>query len=488
MTAFLPSLDRGAGDNLQEQIVRQFITAITEGGLRPGQRLPSVRESAARWCVSRNTVVLAYERLEAEGYVEARSSSGTFVHRMPPGARRAITTPSAGLEAGESRRPRPARSSLDPAFVDDGQHRPLQAVPLSLGFGSNMPLYRAREWRRVVQRLLAPDGWRGGGQFQPNAGLPFLRETLARWLTARHGLPVDARQVIVVAGLQQAHSIIARALLRPNRSVMLEDPCYIGKRRLYEAFGEGVRPVPVDEHGINLHDTSFDGVGLAVVNPGCHVPLNVTLPLGRRRQFLAAARAAGTLVVEESMYDLLSLDDDLPSLLSLGGGQGVIHAGLFAPTLGGGVMLGYLVVPWAELQAVIETKLLMDNGLPWLEQEALARLIDSGELDQLLRRTRTVMMRRRQMVLDAQRRHLGEVTHVGTGKAPRMSWLLPEQWPDTPTFVARAAEAGIYIPGRYPLVPASGMKSPINARIISHGYGEVDDQEIDRVFSLLAAL
>ncbi|MFT9090236.1 MAG: winged helix-turn-helix domain-containing protein, partial [Gluconacetobacter sp.] len=89
MTAFLPSLDRGAGDNLQEQIVRQFITAITEGGLRPGQRLPSVRESAARWCVSRNTVVLAYERLEAEGYVEARSSRGPFVHRLPPGAPRA---------------------------------------------------------------------------------------------------------------------------------------------------------------------------------------------------------------------------------------------------------------------------------------------------------------------------------------------------------------------------------------------------------------
>ncbi|MFT8421269.1 MAG: winged helix-turn-helix domain-containing protein [Gluconacetobacter sp.] len=114
MTAFLPSLDRGAGDNLQEQIVRQFITAITEGGLRPGQRLPSVRESAVRWCVSRNTVVLAYERLEAEGYVEARSSSGTFVHRMPPGARRAITTPTPGLGAGESRGPPPPLGGRPP--------------------------------------------------------------------------------------------------------------------------------------------------------------------------------------------------------------------------------------------------------------------------------------------------------------------------------------------------------------------------------------
>ncbi|GBQ21196.1 GntR family transcriptional regulator [Gluconacetobacter sacchari DSM 12717] len=488
MTPFLPSLDRGADDNLQEQIVRQFIAAIVAGALRPGQRLLSVRESAARWRVSRNTVVLAYERLGAEGYIEPRSSSGTFVHRMPPGARRAIATPSAGLEAGESLRPRPADSLFDQAFVDDRRHGSSQSVALSLGFGSNVPLYRAREWRRVVQRLLVHDGWKGGGQFQPNAGLPFLRDMLARWLTARHGLPVDARQVIVVAGLQQAHSIIARALSRHDRAVMLEDPCYVGKRRLYEACGAGIRPVPVDEHGISLHDAAFEGVGLAVVNPGCHVPLGVTLPLARRRQLLAAARAAGALLVEESMYDLLSLDDDLPSLLALAGGQGVIHAGLFAPTLGGGVMLGYLVVPWAELQAVLETKLLMDNGLPWLEQEALARLIDTGELDQILRRTRTVMMRRRQAVLDAQRRHLGEVTHVGIGKAPRMSWLLPSRWPDTATFVARGAQAGIYVPGRYPLVPESGRKSLISGRIISHGYGEVDDGEIDRVFALLAGL
>ena len=130
-----------------------------------------------------------------------------------------------------------------------------------------------------------------------------------------------------------------------------------------------------------------------------------------------------TPIFEESMFDLLMLEGKFtPSLLSLSGGQNVIHAGLFAPALGGGMMLGYMVVPWPLLPAILDAKLILDNGLPWLEQEALARFIDSGDLDDFLKRRRMSLMRRQEHLVSAMTHQWGNFSIFNASQAPRMSW------------------------------------------------------------------
>ena len=144
-------------------------------------------------------------------------------------------------------------------------------------------------------------------------------------------------------------------------------------------------------------------------------------------------------------------------------------------------MLGYLIVPWALLPAVIDAKLIMDNGLPWLEQEALARFIDAGDLDNLLKRNRTIMMRRRDYLLSAMKENLGEIAVLGAGHAPRLSWFLPPEFPDTASYVSRVKERNVYIPGEYPLRPSAAPPMPELDRLVSHGYGEVSDDELEKV-------
>lgn len=306
-------------------------------------------------------------------------------------------------------------------------------------------------------------------------------------MTARHGLSIDAQQVIVITGLQQAHSLVARALLSPGMKVALEDPCYIGKRRLYETLGMTLVNAPVDGKGLRMAGLDLEDINLVCVNPGCQVPTNVSLSLPRRRQLIALAGQSETHVFEESMFDLLALDGTAtPSLLTLSGGKNVLHAGLFAPALGGGVMLGYLIVPWALLPAVLDAKLLMDNGLPWLEQEALARFIDAGDLDNLLKRNRTIMMRRRDYLLDAMKHQLGEITILGTSHAPRLSWFLPPAFPDTASYVSNVKERNVYIPGEYPLHPAAASPMSGLDRLVSHGYGEVSEEELEKVVQVFA--
>ena len=485
---FMPQLDRASREGLQKQIIRQIIAAIAAGSLRPDEPLPGIREASVRWGVSRNTVVLVFEYLETEGYLQTRPSRGTFVHPSPPCSTSSVVM--LGNERGMEAASLGGQVWPDQAFIGDpARYSGTQDGVFNLGFGSDMPLYRFPAWQKTIERLLLRDNWRRGGEFQPNAGLPFLRSALARWLNLRHGVAIDPQQILVITGLQQAHSIIAHALLQKGDSVILEDPCYPGKRQLYEKLGMHIVDGAIDRKGLKLAELAPEQARLLCVNPGCHIPTNVTLSLPRRKQIASLAVQDRCLVFEESMYDLLSLEKKpLPSLLSLTEGRNLLHAGLFAPCLGGGLMLGYLVVPWALLPAVLEAKLLTGNGLPWLEQEALARMIDTGELDNALRRTRVVMMRRREAFMAALERFLGRLEFCGTEHAPRLSWFMPGHHGCVADFIAKAENAGIRFPGNY---AAPGIRStaglPELQSLISHGYGEVPEESADTLFARLRA-
>ncbi|GAC88109.1 transcriptional regulator [Gluconobacter thailandicus F149-1 = NBRC 100600] len=495
MVMFLPFLDRQSGESLQKQIVRQLAAAISSGTLRPGEPLAGIRECATNWGVSRNTVMLALEHLEAEGYVEKRPSRGTYVHQTPPHSSEAAAETIALAEPDDITGADSVGSRPERTFADQN-HSDFSSINLAgqvnLGFGSDQPVYRSLEWKRTIQKLFQYENWKSGGQFQSNAGLPFLRNTLARWLTARHGTAVDERQVIIISGLQQAHSLIAQALLSPEMKVALEAPCYIGKRLLYEKMGMGIVDIPVNGKGVGIAGMDLSDVQLLCVNPGCQVPTNATLSLPRRRQLLALAARNRTPVFEESMFDFLTLDGkSVPSLLSLSGGKTVIHAGLFAPALGGGMMLGYMVVPWPLLPAVLDTKLITDNGLPWLEQEALARFMDAGDLDEFLKRRRMTLMRRRDHLVSAMQHHLGEFRIFNARQAPRISWFLPAGVPDSATYVSKARKLNLQIPGDYPLRSATDplTTDPASAdfrRLISHGYGELAESGIEQAAQLIA--
>ena len=486
---FVPQLDRNAREGLQKQIMRQIIAAIASGMLRPNTPLPGIREASIRWGVSRNTVVLVFDNLETEGYLQTRPSRGTFIHPTPPCSTSSVAL--LGNERGAAAASLGGPSWPGQAFIGDpAQDSGAPDGVFNLGFGSDMPLYRFPAWQKTIERLLLRDNWKRGGEFQPNAGLPFLRSTLARWLHLRHGVAIDPQQIIIITGLQQAHSIIAHALLKTGDSVILEDPCYPGKRQLYEKLGMRVINGAIDRKGLKLADLAPEQARLLCVNPGCHIPTNVTLSQPRRKHIATLAMQDRCLVLEESMYDLLSFEKKpLPSLLSLTGGRNLLHAGLFAPCLGGGLMLGYLVVPWAFLPAVLEAKLLTGNGLPWLEQEALARMVDSGELDNALRRTRVVMMRRREVFMASLERFFGRMEFCGTEHAPRLSWFLPGAFGKVDAFLASAEKAGIRFPGNY---AAAGTRSrsglPELHNLVSHGYGELAEEDIPALFSRLTNL
>jgi GntR family transcriptional regulator/MocR family aminotransferase len=410
---------RGAGDPpLQVQLYSAIRAGVLDGRLGPGERLPSSRALGEDLGLSRNTVLGAYDRLVAEGYLVARAASGVFVAADVPADLGQQAVPKAG-PTGFSQRGRrliAAAPAMAVAAGDPGL-RPFMVGP-ALG---EFPL---ESWRRLTNRRMRRPaiGLLASGDPQ---GLPALRAALADYLTEARGLICSAENVLVVSGAQQALDLVGRVLLDPGDIAVVEDPGYPGVSEALSAVGAKLEPVPVDAQGLDPeHLAQLPGpVKLVAVTPSHQFPLGGTMPLARRLGLLALARQRGCMIVEDD-YDCeyRYSGPPLPALQGLdGGGQGgeerVIYVGTFSKVLFPGLRLGYLVLPPRLVAGFVRAKTTADGHAPSLPQAVLADFIADGHLAQHVRRMRKLYRERQQVLLQALQRFCGSALRVGPAEA-----------------------------------------------------------------------
>jgi GntR family transcriptional regulator len=68
---------------MYQQVVEGVKEAVARGGLKPGDKLPAVRELAMELTINHNTVAKAYQELEREGVIEVIRGRGTFIAQSP---------------------------------------------------------------------------------------------------------------------------------------------------------------------------------------------------------------------------------------------------------------------------------------------------------------------------------------------------------------------------------------------------------------------
>jgi GntR family transcriptional regulator/MocR family aminotransferase len=241
-TAALPNiqLETDAVFPLHQQLYAELRAAILAGRIAAGTQLPATRTLAHELGVSRNTVLDAYAQLLAEGYVEGKMGSGTYVNTALPDellqVHAKITTPP---PSSASRKPsrRGALLAATPVSIAWDRGRP-QAFRPGLPTFETFPFaiwarLTMRRWRNPPPELLS---------YGDPAGYRPLREAIADYLIAARGVRCSAEQVIVVAGSQQGLDLAARVLLDVGDKVWLEDPGYIGARGALRSAGAVMRP------------------------------------------------------------------------------------------------------------------------------------------------------------------------------------------------------------------------------------------------------
>ena len=391
-------VERASAVPLYRQIYDAVRSAILDGRLRGGLRLPSTRLLAQELGVSRNIVVLAFEQLLAEGYLEAKTGAGTSVAKTMPEEFLHVGRRSALQGGSRERKPLSKRgekiSSLTSSVHALSPAARLAPFQYGLPALDELPLELwgrlvARHFRKATREML------GHGD---SAGLGILREAIASYVGVARGVRCSPSQVIVVNGSQQAIDLAARVLLDPDDCAVVENPGYVGARSALLAAGIRLFPVPVDRDGLSMPTLrrAHPDAKLLYVTPSHQFPLGVVLSLARRLELLDWAARNGTWIFEDDYDSEYRYESrPIPALQGLDQEGRVIYVGTLSKVLFPAIRFGYLIVPEDLVQPFVAARALTDLSSPQVEQAALAEFISEGHLASHIRRMRSLYMERR---------------------------------------------------------------------------------------------
>ena len=407
-------VDRAAGTPLAVQISAQLQSSVTGGVLRAGDRLPSSRDLAATLGVSRTVVTNAYARLFAEGWLEGRHGSGTYVADVtpPPVTQHAAAARVAGPAAPEG-----------PAEADETVNEPARrvATPPAASPPGLIDLQPGISWAEGIEPAAWRRAWREAGAHLPSRwpdphGLPELRAEIAAYLRRSRGLAVTQAQVLITQGVSSGLALLADALLTPGDKAGMEEPGYATGREVLCRAGARVVPCRVDAHGILPEELPGD-LRLLYTTPAHQYPLGGRLPVSRRQALVAWARATGAVVVEDDYDSEFRYDvGPLPALHSMGPDV-IVYLGTASKILATAFGAGWLVAPPALVGRLAALRPRLGVRIPEPVQHATLALLRSGDLERHVRKMRLEYARRRAALVDGLTRAGRDAASAGPAPA-----------------------------------------------------------------------
>ncbi len=476
-------LDANSPIPLYEQLYAHLRQQILQGELPAGTRLPSSRNLAQKCGVARITVTQAYEQLQVEGYVEARTGAGTYVAA-------GLAQPDGAAPGRHTKRFRPQLTPWGERVQQQAYAHPRPEAPgrvgplIDFGFGRSFPhIFPYDIWRRLLARYLSTDDIMLS-RYGSVAGFDPLREAIADYLSRLRGVHCVPEQVVIVSGAQQALDILSRLLLRPGDNVLVENPGYTDACAIFTVQGAKLLPLPVDGHGCVVAEIPAGTTArLAFLTPSNQFPQGGALPVQRRLALLEWARQAGALVIEDDYDGELRYDArPVGSLQGLDQDGRVVYLGTFSKVLFPALRLGYAVLPPALVEPFLQAKQVVDRGAPTLTQAAVADFIREGHFERHLRRLRKTYGRRHSLLVCAVREQLGPGVCFAHEPAGLHLMLFLPPHVDEETAVHRALEAGVRV---YPGAPYH-LNQPAPPSILL-GFSGLSKEQISEGIRRLAA-
>jgi GntR family transcriptional regulator/MocR family aminotransferase len=445
-------LDRA--EPLRAQLERELRAAIRSGRLHAGVKLPPSRVLADELEVSRGVVVEAYSQLVAEGYLVARSGDGTRIAeglaQQPPAPR--------------------APSGTAPRI----RHDLRSGVP-------DLSFFPRRELQSALATALRelPDAAYSYGSRRGARG---LRIALSGYLGRVRAVVADPERLFISAGAAHGQEILWHTLRqRGAQRIAVEDPAWRAIPQTILQAGLDVVPVVVDEHGLDVGALEGSDVDAVVLSPAHQYPTGTVLVPERRAELIGWARRHGTLIVEDD-YDAEYRYDREPIAALQGlAPDCVAYIGTASKTLAPGMRLGWVLVP-SHLVGEMAAQHGVARAMPsTFTQAAFATLLERGDIDRHLRRTRREYHARRSALIEALATHLPQASVAGAAAGLHLIAWLPDD-ADEAAIADAAAERGVAI---HALHQECWVTAPRRPALLL-GYGLIAAPAIPRAVEQLA--
>ncbi|MFA0442760.1 GntR family transcriptional regulator [Vibrio sp. 10N.286.49.C2] len=476
--------------SLQEQIREHLLDAI-RNGIFANNALPSCRKMASMLRVSRNTVVLVYDKLVDEGMLVSKERSGYYA--CPEILRDELSTSPAQHELGNDyyTGAKCARFWNNRLKHDLSTQRNIskpknwQDFPYPFVFGqpdhSLFPLNHWRECCRLSQRYQVVKDWISDSI---DCDDPALVKQLKSNVLTKRGIQAKEEQILVTIGTQNSLYMLAKLLADEQVNFGVEEPGYPDARNIFASHGANVIPLTLDVQGIEINE-SLIRCDYVYVTPSHQVPTNVTMPMQRRKALLAAAEKYDFIIIEddyESEVNVLSKAS--PSLKSLDTNSRVIYIGSLSKSLSPGLRLGYMVAEAPLISATRALRRLMYRHPPANNQRTCALFISLGYYDTYLRKLRYSYQQRWTIMRDAINQHLPQCVTTDTVGGSAF-WLKLPLSVDCEKFVQSANAVGVIVePGTVHFARFHRD----SRRYIRLGYSAIDDDKIELGIKKLASL
>ena len=374
--SFALSLDPHGREPMYEQLYSAIASAVREGTLPAGEKLPSKRELCAQLGVSRSTVETAYELLRAEGYVNARPRSGYYAADY------------VALPQGEL--PHRVTVQAPPAPTPE---------PLLSTSAVDVSCFPYASWAKLYKEVVynSPALLQRG---DPRGEL-CLRQALAELLSQYRGVRCAPEQLVVGSGLETLMDQLI-TLFGPEAVYAMEDPGYPAIRRSLTSRGRTLRYIPLDGEGMEAGALESSDASVAYLTPSHQFPLGITMPAARRSRLLRWAVTTGGWIIEDD-YDSEFRYGGRPisSMQGMDRHGRVVYAGTFSRSLAPAIRLAYMVLPPALLSRWQALYGRQQPTVSRYEQTVMARFLAEGYYSRYLRRVGSLYARRREALLAA---------------------------------------------------------------------------------------
>jgi GntR family transcriptional regulator/MocR family aminotransferase len=455
---------------LYEQICTALRNAIVAGDLPSGTAIPTSRELAAAMRVGRNTVVTAYSRLVAEGYLVSNRRRGTHVTKDLVGAQIFGTDSRRG---GDNDRDSVSSGKIEISFrAQQALSEPCASGSPGGPFALHAPdpsLFP----RNQLGRLLNEEFSRSPGA-DGNQACRRFQTALSVYLRLKRGVCCEPSQIIPVTGIECALDLTARVMLDPGHCALVEDPALPAARRAFAMAGARVIALPSDTSGADPSRVCAPPPRLIFVSPSVSFPIGRQMIEERRLALLEFARVSGSIIFEADSYWELSYQNE--RLRALHGrdrfGQ-VIYFGGMTETLGPFIRAAYLVVPPDLVEPFWETAKRVGYGPDAFVLAAIARYLEDSQYAVHVRAIRALYAQRMIAFVQALRSHLRGATVLEPSGGVHVTLLLPERT-DELAISRLAAAHGIAVA---PL--SSFYQAKPQSKGIVLGFGLIAERNID---------
>jgi len=466
---FVLKRDRGASP-LYVQIAEGLIGEIERGRLKSGDVLPGSREMADELGVNRKTVTIAYDDLVAQGWLVSRKTKGTFVSDKLPDARRSDLNDT-GSQRTDTPQFRRLADVLDVPVVF-----PRSGIVLLDDGTPDTRLFPVESFARAYRSVMALAGKVGKLGYGDPRGSSVLRAAISRMLNVDRGLATSPDRICVTRGSQMAIYLASRILIRPGDAVVVDELTYPPAREAFRAAGATVLRVKVDEAGTdvaNLEDLCRKHrVRVVYLTPHHHFPTTVLMDRDRRLRLLALSSQFGFTVIEDD-YDHEFHFSQQPLLPLSAFDASVVYIGSMSKLLSPSLRLGYISANEKFIERAAQEILLIDRQGDQVTEEAVAEMIDSGEVRRHASRALQVYSSRRDEFAAILKAELGEIVDFQLPDGGLAFWLTFNSLADLDRLEDKAASCGLaFLPSR----SFSGQEA--GKRGIRVGFAGLDTQKI----------